>query len=140
VTVGGTLASPTLRLASDPSLSEADVLAVLLFGRPASELGTGEQVALHERAIGLAAGYVMPEVRASVLETLHLDELEVSGEAVTVGRYLTDDVFLSLSQEFGATAGQTMGVEYRLRRDTSVRLSTSIRGNSAVDLIWQKRY
>jgi hypothetical protein len=33
-----------------------------------------------------------------------------------------------------------MGVEYRLRRDTSVRLSTSTRGNSAVDLIWQKRY
>jgi translocation and assembly module TamB len=139
-TVGGTLSTPSLRLASDPSLSEADVLAVLLFGRPASELGTGEQVALHERAVGLAAGYVMPEVRASVLETLHLDELDVSGEAVTVGRYLTDDVFLSLSQEFGATAGQTMGVEYRLRRDTSVRLSTSTRGNSAVDLIWQKRY
>jgi autotransporter translocation and assembly factor TamB len=82
----------------------------------------------------------MPEVRASVLQTLPLDELEVSGEAVTVGRYMTDDVFLSLSQEFGSTPGQTVGVEYRLRRDTSVRLSTSSRGNSAVDLIWQKRY
>jgi translocation and assembly module TamB len=140
VTIGGTLASPTLRLASEPSLSEADVLSVLLFGRPATELGSGEQVALHERAVGLAAGYVMPEVRASVLQTLPLDELEVSGEAVTVGRYMTDDVFLSLSQEFGSTPGQTVGVEYRLRRDTSVRLSTSSRGNSAVDLIWQKRY
>jgi hypothetical protein len=56
-------------------LEKADILSVLLFGKPAHELGQGESVALQRQALGLAAGYVMPEVRTSVMNTSAIDLL-----------------------------------------------------------------
>jgi autotransporter translocation and assembly factor TamB len=49
------LAKPDLRLVSDPPLGETDVLAVLLFGRPTSELGSSEAAGLQRLTVGLVA-------------------------------------------------------------------------------------
>jgi autotransporter translocation and assembly factor TamB len=152
VRVSGAGSKPELTLASDPPLEQADVLAVLLFGKPTSQLGRGESQDLQRQAIGLAAGYVMPELRSSVMNTLGLDTLDVSlpqeGEGtgrdragrVSVGRYVAPDLFVSLGQEFGSRAAQVMGIEYGLTPRVSVRGSTTTRGDSAVDLFWHRRY
>jgi autotransporter translocation and assembly factor TamB len=147
VHVAGSSEKPTLTLSSDPSLEQADILAVLLFGKPTHDLGRGQSAALQEQALSLAAGYVMPELRASVMESLGLDTLEVElpkgteGGRVSAGRYVAEDVFLSLGQEFGGRrAGQVVGVEYSVSRSVSVRASTSTTGDNAVDLLWHYRY
>jgi autotransporter translocation and assembly factor TamB len=59
---------------------------------------------------------------------------------VSAGRYVADDVFVSLGQEFGRRAAQVVGLEYYLGRRISVRASTSTRGDSAIDLLWRYRY
>jgi len=147
VHVGGVASKPTLRLSSDPPLEQADVLAVLLFGKPARDLGKGESNTLQQQALSLAAGYVMPELRTSVMDTLGVDQLEVEMPQgttqpgrVAVGRYVGGDIFVSLAQEFGTRIGQVVGVEYGISRDVSIKGSTSTRGGSAVDLFWHHRY
>jgi translocation and assembly module TamB len=147
VRVEGSSKKPTLKLTSDPPLEQADILSVILFGKPATELGRRESVGLQRQAIQLASGYVAPELRTSVMNTLGLDALDVelqegseSASRVTLGRYVASDVFVSLGQEFGARTAEVLGVEYGLTRRISVKGSTSTRGDSAVDLFWHRRY
>jgi len=147
VRVTGAIDKPKLDLTSEPPLEKADILAVLLFGKPASELGKGQSAALQQQALQLAAGYVMPELRTSVMNALGVDTLDVQLPEGTVepgrvsaGRYVSEDVFVSLAQEFGTRTAQVVGVEYSLSRSISVKASTSTRGNSAIDLFWRYRY
>lgn len=146
VHVTGSSKKPHLTLSSDPSLEQADILSVILFGKPTGQIGKGQSAALQQQALGLAAGYVMPELRSSVMDTLGLDTLEVQmpeGQGpgrLSAGRYVAEDVFVSLGQEFGRRAAQVVGVEYSLTRSISVRGSTSTRGDSALDLFWRHRY
>jgi len=146
VRLTGTAVAPILTLLSDPPLPESDVLAVLLFGVPASELGRSQQTDLQQQAIGLASSYLAGGLTDSLRETLGLDVFDVTmGEGnqpgeVRVGQYVTDDIFVTLSQEFGTRAGQAASLEYRLRPRVSVRLSTSTNGSSGIDLLWHRRY
>ncbi len=140
VEIGGSADKPTLTLSSEPPLDQADVLSVLLFGRPSSQLGKGESFDLQQQAVSLAAGYVMPELRSSVMDAFGLDTLELGDTGVSAGRYVAQDVFVSLSQEFGPQQGQAVGVEYGFTPSISLKLSTSTRGDSAVDLLWHRRY
>jgi translocation and assembly module TamB len=146
VHITGSADKPNLELTSTPALEKADILAVLLFGKRTQDLGRGESSALQQQALALAAGYVVPELRTSVMNTLGLETLDVQMPEgvqpgkVSAGRYVSDDVFVSLGQEFGRRAAQVVGLEYYLGRNVSVRASTSTRGDSAVDLLWRYRY
>jgi len=140
VHVTGRASEPALTLTSSPPLEQADILALLVFGRPARDLGKQESVDLQKQAISLASGYVMPELRQSVMNTLGLDTFEAGAEGVRAGRYVTRDVFVTLAQDFTGRAGQTMGVEYSITRRLSLKLSTSTQGTSAVDMLWRRRY
>ena len=140
VEITGRASAPALALSSEPPLEQADILSLLVFGRPARDLGRQQSLDLQRHAISLASGYVMPELRQSVMNTLGLDTIEVGDEGVRAGRYVTRDVFISLAQDFTGRAGQAVGVEYAITRRMSLKLSTSTRGDSAVDLLWRRRY
>lgn len=140
VDVGGVASAPTLTLTSEPPLGEADVLAVLLFGRPASQLAEQQQDVVGREAQSVTLAYVAPALEASARKVLPLDRLEVSGQQVEVGRYVTQDVFISLAQDLTERGGQSIGVEYDVTRRTSLKLSTSSRGSGAIDFFWRRRY
>jgi translocation and assembly module TamB len=144
----GPIEKPDLRLVSDPPLGETDVLSVLLFGRPSGSLGANEVEGLRQLAVGLAADYAAPGLQRSVLDAFGIDTLtvdvptggtEAAGE-VRIGRYVGEDLFLSLAQEFGAGVAQVVGAEYVLGAGVSVRVSASSTGRGAVDLLWSHRY
>jgi translocation and assembly module TamB len=147
VKVSGPSSKPALDLSSDPPLEKADILSVLLFGKPTGQLTGGQAAGLQEQTMRLAGGYMVGPLSTSVRDTLGLDSLEVgvpqgsegSGH-VTVGRYVTEDVFISFAQEFGASTGETVSAEYGITQNISVRGSTSTLGNSAVDIFWSRRY
>ncbi len=140
VHVTGRASEPALALSSSPPLDQADILSLLVFGRPARDLGKEESLDLQKQAISLASGYVAPELSESVRNTLGLDTFEAGAGGVRAGRYVTRDVFVTLAQDFTGRAGQTMGVEYSITRRFSLKLSTSTLGTSAVDLLWRRRY
>jgi translocation and assembly module TamB len=147
VHIQGSGDKPRLTLSSEPTLEQADILSVILFGKPTGQLGRSQSAGLQQRALQLASGYVMPELRTSVMNTLGLDALDVElpeGDdrpgRVSVGRYVAGDVFVSLAQEFGSRAAEWVSLEYSLTPNISVRGSSSTRGESAIDLFWRRRY
>jgi autotransporter translocation and assembly factor TamB len=140
VAVQGTVAKPELLLSSDPALDEPDVLAVLLVGRPSGELNDSERLSVQAEAASLAVDYVVPGLSGALEETLPLEQVQVSPEAVRVGHRIGNDVFVSLSQQFVGWAGQTMSVEYAVTPRLSAELSTSSRGSGAIDFFWRRRY
>jgi autotransporter translocation and assembly factor TamB len=153
VQVGGTLTAPSLALSSDPPLDQADVLALILFGKPVNALARGESLTLQRQAVSLGSGFVMPDLQNSVLSSLGLSTFDVqmppdsqaggsnaTPGLVRVGSYVSNDLFVSLAQEFGARTGQVFGLEYALAPKVTLSVSTSTRGSNAIDAFWHHRY
>jgi translocation and assembly module TamB len=145
--VGGTITKPSLALESEPALDQADVLAVLLFGAPASQLSGAQSTGLREQALGIAGGYVAAELRQSVTNALGVDDLQFDTGAaglqdarVSIGKYVADDIFVSLAHRFGAQSVEEVRIEYVIRPEWSLETSTDTLGRSGVDLFWKRRY
>jgi len=144
--LGGTARTPTLELRSNPVLEEADILSVLIFGKPANGLSNNEQASLQTQAIQATAGYVASGLRRSIANKLGLDNLEfdmgqnLGQEKVSVGKYVLKDVYVSTSQQLGEKQEREVSVEYQIDRRWQVKGSTTSRGTSGVDIFWQKRY
>lgn len=140
--VGGTAAEPALSFESDPRLEEADVLAVIMFGKPVSDLGGGEQVALEQQAAEFASGYLASQVGQQLGDAFgfQISELDVIGGRVGVGRYLTPKTYVSIVQDIAGKAAREIRVDYYFNRSWTARTQSDSEGESGVDLFWQKKY
>jgi translocation and assembly module TamB len=146
-TINGTVEKPALTLASQPRLEQADILALLIFGRPIDSLNRNEQGALQQSAIGITSGYVASRIANSVSSALGLDNLGVdirqvdfSGGQVGFGHYFGSKTYVSVSQQLTGERGREVGAEYQIAPDWKLGTSTSSTGSKGIDLIWQKRY
>jgi len=126
--VKGTAEKPTLTLASNPQLDQADILSLLLFNKPISALGKGEQISLQQNAISITSGFAAAQIGQAVSQALGLQELGV------------DITNVSVSQDVSGKYGQEVSAEYQITSDWRFSVSTSTVGPDGVDLIWQKRY
>jgi translocation and assembly module TamB len=114
LTVGGTASKPKITLSGEPELPQDEVLAQLLFGRGAANLGPLELAQIGAALVslsGAASGVGNP--LETVRKTLALDRLSVgsdkSGAAkVEGGRYVAPGVYLGAQQGF--SGAQTQGV------------------------------
>ena len=144
--VGGYASKPTLVLRSDPPLDQADVLSVLLFGKPVKALSEGEQINLQSQAALVTADFFAADLKGSITEQLGLDTLDisvgndVSAGQIGVGKYVTDDVFVSTKQQIGDEHEQEYSVEYNIAPEWQIKSSTDPEGKSSIDLFWRKRY
>jgi hypothetical protein len=150
--ISGTAQKPTLTFSSDPQMSQADILSVLMFGRPTSELNNGQQASLQNQAATIAGSYAANQIGQSVADALGLQALQFSVEngMAGVGTYLGQDVFLSASQNVAPQTEQIPGqpsqkatIQYYLTKhweiDTSESRSTL--GNaSELNLLWHTQY
>jgi translocation and assembly module TamB len=132
VIVGGTAEKPSLTLTSQPRLEQADILALLVFGKPIDALNQNEQGSLQESALSITGGYVAGRIANSVSEALGLDRLGVdirqvdfSGGRIGFGSYVGDRTFISVSQELSGEHGREVSVEYQLAPDWKIGTSTT---------------
>lgn len=82
-----------------------------------------------------------------IAKSLGLDIIEVSGEdnwetgAVTFGKYITNDLYMSYSQLFSIDSENKQLVPYRLIIEyhiiRSLLLQASNEGNNRFDLLWK---
>lgn len=147
VVVGGTAKTPTVTFRSEPQLEQADILALLLFGKPANVLSKGEKVSLQSQAMQAVASSVAGELQQALSQNLGVDNLELDvGESpgqskFGVGKYIAPKVFVSTSQQLGGEKpGQDVSIEYQLNDHWQLKGSTTSRGNNGVDILWRKRY
>jgi translocation and assembly module TamB len=145
VIIGGTAGAPSLKLASEPSLAQADILSLLMFGKTAKDLNEGQRTDVQNGAAQLAASFAASEVGQSVSDALGLSGRgiqlqELSASRVALGTYLTDKTFVTVGQKYGAQQGQEMRVEYELSPRWSITSSAASAGGSGADVIWHRRY
>jgi translocation and assembly module TamB len=143
--VSGTADKPSLALSSQPPLEQADILALVLFGRPLNTLDKNEQSSLQQSAVNLASGFVAAKIASSVATALGLDSLgidirEVSSGEVGIGRYIGNRTYVSASQQLSGERGNEVSLEYKIARDWKIGTSASSTGDSGIDIIWHKRY
>ncbi|TMA63197.1 MAG: hypothetical protein E6J73_09485 [Deltaproteobacteria bacterium] len=144
--IGGYTSKPTLALRSNPSLEQAEILSVLLFGKTTADLNQGQKNALQTQALKTAANFVSSDLRQSVAGKLGVDTLEfgvgdnLSGGQVEAGKYVSQDVFVSTKQQVGGENQQEYAIEYDIAPNWQFRSSTSPQGKSGSDIFWRKRY
>jgi translocation and assembly module TamB len=145
--IGGTAEKPSLTLASQPPLEQADILALLIFGKPINSLNQSEQGSLQQSALNISSGYVAGKIANSVSTALGLDslgvdirEVDFSGGRVGFGRYLGQKTYVSVSQQFTGERGREVSMEYQVVPDWKIGTSTTSTGSNGIDVIWHKRY
>jgi len=147
VVLTGTAQKPSLTLSSQPRLDQADILAVLLFGRPINSLNQNQRGSVQQSALNIASGYVAGKLASSVTQALGLDtlgldvgDLDTSGGRIGFGHYVGDKTYFSVGQELSGQHGQDVSLEYQIAPNWKIGTSRSTTGSNAIDLIWQKRY
>ena len=145
VTITGTAKKPVLALSSTPNLTQADILAMLMFGKPVNQLTAGQQNGLKQEALSMAGGYTAAQVGQSIAQALGLEAPGVNvseGGAIGFGNYLTQDIYISASQETTGTPGRKASLNYyltpHLELDTSA--STNSKLGNQIELNWKKEY
>jgi autotransporter translocation and assembly factor TamB len=153
VHVGGTAESPEVNFQLDgSSISEGDALSYILFGKSMNELTIDEQDNMAGAGGGRLAGRAAASILTSQLtnflgEKLAVDYIEVKSDGgfdnatVVVGKYITNDLFVSYEQRFGEThekdiAKYEVKLEYELFRFLFFELNNSSR-SSGFDVIFK---
>ncbi len=141
----GTASKPVLTLSSDPELSQEDILAVLLFGRPASELSQEQQASVGQRAEEMASALGITAVGRTVASAMGFDELglqieELSSSRARLGAFVGRNIFVALALYFRGERGQELAIEYEFWPGWSVVGSTTSQGTNSADLVWKIQY
>jgi len=154
INVSGRALSPQLRLSSTPDLPQADIVTLLVLGKTTDNLTASERGGLSSGAQQIISGAAAGELEKLLAKPLGLDTVEVqTGDKVgsgrvSVGRYITQDIFLSYERQLGnssensvgRTSENKVGVEYSVNRHLKLKGSSSDRGDSALDILWRIDY
>jgi autotransporter translocation and assembly factor TamB len=144
--ISGRMKSPQLTLSSTPDLPQADIVTLLVVGKTSDRLTESERGGLSSRAQQIVGNVAAGELEQLLAKPLGFDTLDIqtgdklgSGK-VSVGRYITQDIFLSYERQSGDEKGNKVGVEYSINRHLKVKGSSSDTGGSALDLLWRIDY
>jgi len=150
VLVTGVTSKPVLKLQSSPQLAQADILSLIIFGKPSSSLGKDERTSLQQQGAKMAAGAAASTVGKAVAQSLGLESLGVDmsgvgagGGAVGFGRYITRDIYLSASQDVtGGANGQParkVSLQYYVVKWLSITTSNLSDGSSEISVSLNKQ-
>jgi autotransporter translocation and assembly factor TamB len=154
--VTGRAAAPEVELTSEPDLQQADVAAVLLFGRPLNDLDAdqrgrvGEEDSasqqLQENLASLALVFGTRGLQDSMTSTLGVDMVEFGsdssgGATLAAGKYINANILLKYHQSLEKSGTYFMTLEYILSQVFRI-VTTYGQGEEAsgVELKWERRY
>ncbi len=142
IKIGGNLSQPTLEIYSEPPLSQEDVLSVILFGRPASELTEGQ-----DQALKMAGAQLVAEFAAARLgQAFPVDAIFVhAGESpeergVGFGKYINERLYLFYYHHFGKEQAEEFKLRYELDKEFSVEAGQDEEGQGGLDVFYSKPY
>lgn len=147
----GQIKDPDIVLRSTPSLSQQEILSLVLFGRVPSEITPNQDVQLHKSLSNLTKDYKGPGLLDRIQKTIGIDRIDIrrndSGDgeqtAITVGKYLTRDVYISVDKVLG-NDGNNISIEAKLGKNVKaeVERTTDSSGDSTgqVSIQWKHDY
>lgn len=116
VNISGTMETPKVNFTLDgSSINEGDALSYIIFGRSLNELTISQQENISGSGTTSMAGSAAASLLSSQLtkflgDKLDVDYIEVKSggnfenATVTVGKYITNDIFVSYEKRFGETS------------------------------------
>ncbi|WP_372772197.1 translocation/assembly module TamB domain-containing protein [Mangrovibacterium sp.] len=149
--VEGEAMNPTVSFTlDDESITEGDALSYIVFGRGISELNSSDQAQMSDAtgesmAKSAAASLLASQLTKLLGKKLNVDYIQVKSQdnldntSLEVGKYLTNDLFLSYEQQFGATTDYDLSryevkLEYEIFRFLFLQLNNST-NDSGFDII-----
>ena len=147
IRVTGTAESPNIRLTSTPTLPQEDIMSLILFGKDPGQLTAYESLQIAQSVATLTAtgpfggGGITNTLRRSAgLDTLSFGEdAETGGGTLTVGKYVSDDVYVSATQGLG-DAGNSVSVTYEVTDNITVESTLEETGAQSVSANYKKDY
>ncbi len=144
VTVNGTAREPVLHLGSEPTMSESDIISLLVFGKPADNLTGGQAFNVQEAALSYTGGLLASELRQLLGGVAFIDTVAVasgSGDnglgAVTLGKYITPKVFLAHRQGLSETERSYAEITYQLTPRFKIETQVGRENTGSVDMTWE---
>ncbi len=126
--IGGTISEPEVDTASGSLYSKEDILELLAFQRgTASVDSVGMGSLFQERVIkSLGGAYSSRFLESIAGQTLGVETFEIvptwsekfrlTDAQITIGKYISDKVYLRYTRRLSQSSGQETGVEYRLNK------------------------
>ncbi|MET0412041.1 MAG: translocation/assembly module TamB domain-containing protein, partial [Polyangiaceae bacterium] len=147
----GTATAGSLRLTSEPALSQDEILTLLMFGTPDGSLGAGSSGNQLATAVSVAGGTATQGLNRALSD---ITDLDVSARIDTSTGAPRPELVLQLTPRVAAKVTQAIGeptpgqspdrtfltVELRLASAWSLSTMVGDKGASALDLIWRRRY
>ena len=131
VAVTGTLKKPEVRLYSRPSMPDTDILAYIVLGQPLGK-GSGQVPSLAQAAGALLSAGESVILQGQLKKLFGLDTLdittppggnEVSRSMVTIGKYLTPKLYISLGRSL-FTDATVVALRYSFSKRLEVETTT----------------
>lgn len=146
VHVTGKAKTPQLHLSSTPELQQADIVTLLVLGKTTDRLTASERSDLSSQAQQIMGNVAASELEQLLAKPLGFDSIDIQTGAnlesskVSVGRYITQNLFLSYEQQLGEESGNKVGIEYSVNRHLKLKGSSTNKGAAALDLLWRIDY
>ncbi|WP_294949854.1 translocation/assembly module TamB domain-containing protein [Sulfurivirga sp.] len=141
--LSGTLQQPRTELSTEPPMSQADALALLLTGRPVAQSSRKALLLMAQVAYALNVQDDSGSLTQTIQQKLGVDELSVKGgdtlqEArLVLGKYLSPALYVRLSSGLFESTN-VLTLSYRLSRHLTLEAQAgAIR---AVDLLFQRQF
>jgi TamB, inner membrane protein subunit of TAM complex len=146
VTMTGTAREPELELTSSPSMTEGDIMSLLVMGKTSDDLNGDQAELVAQRAAAIAATYGAAELQKKAAGPLGVDMITLNpgggpeGEnSVVVGKYLSPRALLKYEQALDSAAGFFVTLQYTLTKTITIE---TIAGTwqSGAEISWSKDY
>jgi outer membrane protein assembly factor BamA/autotransporter translocation and assembly factor TamB len=128
--VEGTVDNFRYDLTSDPPLQQADIVAVLLTGKPLGTVGPGSSTISPENVSAYLAGTLTQQISSRFLgraapDVIAIDPIEVVTQGdpatrVTLGKQITPDLRVTYTDLLGTNLGATYQLDYRVARNVGI--------------------
>ncbi len=138
----GTLNDPRLSLTSDPPLEQTDIVSVLVTGHPMDDPNQSSDSNAQAAAKATIANYFAEQIRERVQSTAAIDVLQFNMKDadtadLTVGKNISDRLYVAYGQTLGSEGQQRIEAEYLLGHFWSLAGTTATEGKYVIDLIYR---
>jgi autotransporter translocation and assembly factor TamB len=143
--VRGPSSAPEIQLSSQPMLPEDEILARLLFGRESARITPWQALTLAQALNRLRGGGSTFDFMGETRRILRVDQVEVRSDeeagssSITVGRYLSDRIYVELERGIATEAGRAR-VEVELTPQLRLETETGGMTDTGIGIIWTRDY
>lgn len=148
VVITGRSSALKVALESVPARPSEDVMALILFDKPANELSAFQSLQVADAltqigGVGVFGGKGVAGAARDALGldllNLDVDQTDSSASLLTVGKYVTDGLFVSASQNARGENG-SLRIEYEIGQSFSVETELRQDGDQTVSANWKKDF